>query len=58
MTIEEITRTLETVAGSQTHTTQPKAELEATVQEIAQFHQHRKSESMDTMTCTGIQMHV
>ncbi|MCI0662789.1 MAG: hypothetical protein L0220_17110, partial [Acidobacteria bacterium] len=39
MTIDEITRTLQTVAENQAQTTQRQAELEATVQEIAQFHQ-------------------
>ena len=39
MTIEEITRPLETIPENQAHTTQSKVELEATVQEIAQFHQ-------------------
>jgi chromosome segregation ATPase len=39
MTIEEITHKLETVDENQEHTTQPKTELEATVQQIAQFHQ-------------------
>src|SRR5262247_1260534 len=39
MTIDEITRTLQMVAENQAQTTQRQAELEATVQEIAQFHQ-------------------